>query len=133
MASKTININNQSFDISYELKNKQNKKTIIFLHGWASNKEIMKQAFGSTLEDYKHIYIDLPGFGKSSNQYILTTKEYANIIKEFLYQIDIKPQNSTIAGHSFGGKVATLLKPDILLLLSSAGILENKSTKYMIK
>ena len=37
-----------------------------------SNKEIMKQAFGKTLPHYKHIYLDMPGFGKSNNEMILT-------------------------------------------------------------
>jgi len=39
----------------------------------------------------------------------------------------------SIVGHSFGGKVATLLNPENLVLLSSAGILEQKSAKVKIK
>ena len=131
MASKHIEINNQSYDISYEIVNISNEKTIVFLHGWGSNKEIMKQGFKNELKDYKHIYIDMPGFGKSLNeQYILYTKDYADIINEFLNKLNIKA--NIIAGHSFGGKVATLLKPELLVLLSSAGIIEDKSAKTLL-
>jgi len=131
MASKNININNQEFNIAYEIKNIQNSKTIVFLHGWGSNKEVMKSAFINEFKEYKHIYIDMPGFGKSVNEkYILTTSNYANIIKEFLKQINIEA--NIIAGHSFGGKVATLLNPPLLVLLSSAGIIENKSAKTLL-
>jgi len=131
MASKLININNQSYNIVYDIVNISAKKTIVFLHGWGSNKEVMKQSFKNELKEYKHIYIDMPGFGKSINEdYILTTHEYANIIKEFLNTLNISAD--IIAGHSFGGKVATLLNPPLLVLLSSAGIIEDKSAKTLL-
>ena len=71
MALKRISFNSEDFDISYEIINKDAKKDLIILHGWGANKELMKNSFGSGLKDYRHIYIDLPGFGKSSNDYIL--------------------------------------------------------------
>ena len=132
MALKTITSENKTFDISYEILNPSKDRTIVFLHGWGSNKEIMKQGFGTFLKEYKHIYIDMPGFGKSSNNYILTTKEYGKIIKEFLNIINIDSSKSIIAGHSFGGKVSTLLKPQTLVLLSSAGIVEEKSAQTLL-
>lgn len=131
MASKTIVIDNKSFDISYEIVNPSAKIDFIVLHGWGSNKQIMKNSFSSYLKNFRHIYIDLPGFGKSSNKYILSTNDYVKIIDEFL-----KALNSTkdiIAGHSYGGKVATLLNPKNLVLLSSAGILEEKPLDVKIK
>lgn len=132
MAIKNITWQSKNFDISYEILNPKKDKIIIFLHGWGSNKEIMKQAFGTLLEKYKHIYIDMPGFGKSSNDYVLNTQDYANIVKEFLNKIDINYSSSIIAGHSFGGKIATLLNPSTLVLLSSAGIVEEKSAKTLL-
>jgi pimeloyl-ACP methyl ester carboxylesterase len=131
MASRLCKYKNLEFEISYEILNPKATKNIIFLHGWGSNKEIMKQAFGRYLKDFRHIYIDMPGFGKSFNDKFLTTQDYANIIKIFLdelnYKIDI------VAGHSFGGKVATLLNPKCLVLLSSAGILIPKPLLIKIK
>jgi len=80
----------------------------------------MRQAFGKLLPEYRHLYIDLPGFGKSSNDRFLSTADYAGIVAAFLEELRIAPR--IVAGHSFGGKVATLLDPPCLVLLSSAGI-----------
>lgn len=131
MALKTIVFEDKKFDISYEILNQKEIKVLVFLHGWGSNKEIMKQAFSSYLKDFKHIYIDMPGFGKSPNSYVLTTFDYANIVKEFLKELNCEVL--AVFGHSFGGKVATLLNPKNLILLSSAGILEKKSLKVKLK
>jgi pimeloyl-ACP methyl ester carboxylesterase len=132
MAVKQIKYNNKKFTINYELLNQTNKDTIVFLHGWASNKDIMKQAFYQYFPNLQHIYIDMPGFGKSLNEYILTTVDYGNIIKIFLEQFNIKHKTLIIVGHSFGGKVATLLQPSKLVLISSAGIIKNKSLKILL-
>jgi len=126
-----INNNKCSFDISYDILNSKNDKTVVFLHGWGSNKNIMKQAFGSFCQNMKHIYIDMPGFGNSSNDTVLTTDDYSKILNIFFNQIDVKPD--IIAGHSFGGKVATLLNPDLLVLLSTAGIIEEKPLSVKLK
>ena len=131
MASKKISIENRSFDISYEIVNPSAKKDFIVLHGWGSNKQLMKNAFSSYLSEYRHIYIDLPGFGKSTNDYELKTTDYYKIIEEFLKQLH--SSKDIIAGHSYGGKVATLLNPKNLVLLSSAGVLEQKSLDTKLK
>ncbi|MCG3684213.1 alpha/beta fold hydrolase [Aliarcobacter butzleri] len=131
MAIKNIVIDNKIFDISYEIINPSATKDIIFLHGWGSNKDIMKSAFSTYLKDFRHIYIDLPGFGKSPNEYVLTTNDYVNITSEFLKLLHSSKE--FIAGHSYGGKVATLLNPQNLILLSSAGILEEKPFDVKLK
>jgi len=131
MASREIYYREERFTISYEIVNPSKQEAIVILHGWGSNKDIMKKAFGSTLPRFKHIYIDMPGFGKSSNDMILETKEYAIIIDKFLNQIDTKAY--IIMGHSFGGKVATLMDSPNLVLLSSSGILVPKPIKVKFK
>jgi len=131
LASHEISYNNKTFIINYEIKNQSKNKTIIFLHGWGSNKEVMKSAFENLFVDLKHLYIDMPGFGKSLTKEILTTKDYANIINQFLQSIHIN--KDIVVGHSFGGKVATLLNPNNLILLSSAGIVEQKPMIVKIK
>jgi len=134
MALKSIDYFGKKFEISYEIVNKDKEKAILFLHGWGSNKELMKQAFSQYFDDFYQIYVDLPGFGNSKNNYILTTKDYANIIQIFLFKtLNLNPQSITIVGHSFGGKVATLLNPKNLVLLSSAGIIEKKPLKVRLK
>ena len=132
MAIKEVVYKGKTFAISYEIKNPTQENSILFLHGWGSNKEVSKSAFYNLFNSYKHIYIDMPGFGKSKNQNeILTTIDYCQITKEFLKELNTTPK--IIAGHSFGGKVATLLKPELLVLLSSAGIVPKKSFKVRAK
>lgn len=131
MATKTLIVNNKIFDISYEIINPREQKDIVFLHGWGSNKDIMKNVFSSYLKNFRHIYIDLPGFGNSENKYILKTSDYEEITNEFLKLLN--SSKDIVVGHSYGGKVATLLKPKNLVLLSSAGILEEKTLQTKLK
>lgn len=129
MATKHLIIDNKIFDISYEIINPTCQKDIIFLHGWGSNKDIMKNVFSSHMKNFRHIYIDLPGFGKTENKYTLKTSDYAKVVEELLKLLN--SSKDMIAGHSYGGKVATLLNPKNLILLSSAGILEEK--EFIVK
>ena len=131
MALREVVVGDKKFNINYEILNRDKTKNIIFLHGWGSNKEVMKSAFSNIFNEFRHIYIDMPGFGKSSNSYVLTTKDYAKIIDKFLLDLNIK--KDIIVGHSFGGKVATLLNPDLLVLLASAGIVLEKPLNVKIK
>jgi len=133
MATKNIDYFGKDFSVNYEIVNNDKKDVIVFLHGWGANKEIMKMAFGKELGNMKHVYIDMPGFGKSDNNYVLTTIDYAHIMKIFLDKIGINHNDVMIAGHSFGGKVAICLIPKTLILLSSAGILEEKSSQVKMK
>ena len=131
MAAKEINYKEKTFKLSYEMINPSAENSLLILHGWGSNKEIMKQAFGKELKEYKHIYLDMPGFGASTNDMILTTKDYGEIVQLFLDTLGLKP--SIVMGHSFGGKVATLLNIPHLVLLSSAGIVTIKPWSIKVK
>ncbi len=129
MAQRSISYKGHTFLISYEIKNPKSSVDAVVLHGWGSNKEIMKRSF--SLLPFRQIYIDLPGFGKSTNEIVLTTKDYANIIALFIDSIGAK--RDIVIGHSFGGKIATLLEPKLLVLLSSAGIVEKKPLSVRAK
>lgn len=133
MAIREISYLAKTFRISYEVKNPDKEKSILIIHGWGANKEIMIKAFGSYLNEFKQIYIDLPGFGKSDIFYELDSIKYKKIIQVFLNSLKLKPD--IIMGHSFGGKIATLLRPENLVLLSTAGIVEKKPfiVKFKIK
>jgi pimeloyl-ACP methyl ester carboxylesterase len=131
MAVKRVEYNNYFFDISYEIKNQNSDKYILFLHGWGSNRDIMKNAFYNFFLDYSHIYVDMPGFGKSKNSAVLNSSDYLNIMRIFLDSLEAIP--SIIVGHSFGGKIATLLNPKLLVLLSSAGVVVKKPFAVKMK
>jgi pimeloyl-ACP methyl ester carboxylesterase len=83
------------------------------------------------MDQFRHIYIDLPGFRGSINHSVLDSQEYTRILEVFLELIGAKKE--IIIGHSFGGKIATLLNPNLLVLLSSAGIRLPKSLNVLIK
>ncbi len=131
MALTTVEYRGEKFDLSYEILNPAAEETILFLHGWGSSKTLMKQAFGKTLSSMRHIYIDMPGFGGSNAPISLITRDYADIMKLFLEAITMSPK--IIVGHSFGGKVATLLNPSCLVLVASAGILVPKPLSVRFK
>jgi pimeloyl-ACP methyl ester carboxylesterase len=131
MASRVISYKEKHFSLSYEQANPAKTQTILILHGWGSNKEIMKQAFGKKFANFRHLYVDLPGFGRSNNDMILKTEDYTQILQLFLDALEVEPL--IVMGHSFGGKVATLLHTPVLVLLSSAGILTEKPWSVKLK
>jgi len=131
MAIKSIQYKHHTLDISYEIKNQHASVDLIVLHGWGSNKNLMKQSFSNYMDGFRHIYIDLPGFGKSTCSLALNTSDVARIVE--LLMIHLNASKDIIVGHSFGGKVATLLDPKMLVLLSSAGIYISKPLKVKIK
>ncbi|WP_457743923.1 alpha/beta fold hydrolase [Sulfurimonas sp.] len=131
MAVKSIQYNQYTFDISYEILNPDAKVDLIILHGWGSNKNLMKQTFAPYMNGFRHIYIDLPGFGNSTCSCSMTTSDVARVVE--LFMIHINASKDIILGHSFGGKVALVLEPKVLVLVSSAGIYTPKSLKVQVK
>lgn len=131
MAIRSITQNDRNFAISYKILDNKQSSWILFLHGWGANKELMEMAFGKLFSDFNHLYVDLCGFGGSSNDYILDSKDYAKIMQIFLESLKILPK--IIIAHSFGGKVATLLNPPLLVLLSSAGLQKKQNLKVKLK
>lgn len=131
MAVKSILFNHHTLDISYEIVNPSAKIDLIVLHGWGSNKGLMKQSFSPYMDSFRHIYIDLPGFGSSTCNLPLTTRDYARAVE--LLMVHLNASKDIILGHSFGGKVALILEPQVLVLVSSAGIYVPKSLKVKTK
>ena len=125
MAQKSIAYCGDNIDISYEIVNPNAKVDFVVLHGWGSNKNLMKQFFSPYMKGFRHIYIDLPGFGNSTASCAMQTKDVADIVRIFLQEI--KASSTIVLGHSFGGKVALLLEPKLLVLVASAGIYVPKS------
>ena len=125
MAIKEIEYNGLKYSLSYEIIGQNGVKNMLILHGWGANKELMKMAFSKHLSEFNCVYLDLPGFGLSSAlEVALHTSDYANIVSKFIHFLGLKFE--LVMGHSFGGKIATLLEPKNLILLSSAGIVKQK-------
>lgn len=131
MALKSLQYKQHTFDISYEILNPTASVDCIILHGWGSDKNLMKNLFQKEMSAFRHIYIDLPGFGKSTSPMALTTADVARIVE--LLMIHINASKDIILGHSFGGKVALLLEPKLLVLVASAGIYIRKPLTIQLK
>jgi pimeloyl-ACP methyl ester carboxylesterase len=97
---------------------------IILLHGWGLNLHTFDNLAKQLNEDYTIYQLDLPGFGLSEIDEVLTIKDYADIINEFCCSLAII--NPVVVGHSFGGRVAlkyaTCYPIDKLVLISSPGL-----------
>jgi len=113
--------------ISYLDNNLENKKSLVFVHGWGADKDNLKSIYFPLLNDFRIISIDLPGFGESSMpDEIYGSKEYAGILADFFTFLKLNDIN--YIGHSFGGKIGLLLSIyhknliKRLVLISSNGI-----------
>jgi pimeloyl-ACP methyl ester carboxylesterase len=131
MASRVFQTPIGGFEVSYLREGSVELPEILFLHGWGANKELMRAVFSRHCENYRALYVDLPGFGASRNNKTLTTADYAVIVRSVLETLAVEP--ITIVGHSFGGKIAVLLDPPCLALISSAGIPKKKSLFVLVK
>ena len=81
--------------------------TLVLLHGWGQNIEMMKPIGDKLFKEYKILIIDLPGFGKSEepkNEWMLD--DYVSLLHNLLNELNI--ENIVLIGHSFGGKIALL-------------------------
>lgn len=108
-------------DINY-IDYGEGKNTIVFLHGWGQNIEMMKPVGDKLQKNNRIIIVDLPGFGETKEpSTIWTMYDYADAIKEFLTELKI--DNPIMVGHSFGGKIsliyASKYKTEKLILFGS--------------
>ena len=80
--------------------------TLVFLHGWGQNIEMMKPV-GDKIKNNRIIIIDLPGFGDSPEpNEIWSMYDYADMVHELLDSLDVS--NPILLGHSFGGKISLI-------------------------
>lgn len=94
-------------NINYTRYGKTESDTVVLLHGWGQNIEMM-QPLGNALQETNDIVIiDLPGHGFSEEpKEVLEVSDFVEIIKELLQKINI--ENPILIGHSFGGKISLL-------------------------
>ena len=108
--------------INYIMYGQEKKDTIVLLHGWGQNIEMMRMLGDPFAETHNVLIIDLPGFGKSQQPtYPWMLRDYINAVENLLKFLKIK--NPIMIGHSFGGKLAliyaSLYETKKLVLLAS--------------
>lgn len=100
----TIDIND--ITLNY-LEYGEGKESLIFLHGWGQNIQMMKPVADYFQKEYKIYILDLPGFGYSSEPtFAYQVEDYVDVLKKFIEKKKIS--NPTLIGHSFGGKISLL-------------------------
>ncbi len=96
----------KNVQINYIRYGNKNGKTIVLLHGWGQNIEMMKPV-GDALTKNDIIIIDLPGHGKSEEpKEVWLLDDFADMVHELLKSLKI--ENPILIGHSFGGKISLL-------------------------
>ena len=96
----------RNININYIRYGDIDKQSVVLLHGWGQNIEMMKPV-GDSLIDNDVIIIDLPGHGKSEEpKEVWNLKEFVNMIHELLTSLNVK--DPILIGHSFGGKLSLL-------------------------
>ena len=100
----------------------EGKNTIVLLHGWGQNIEMMKPIGDRFKKNSRIIIVDLPGFGMSDEpNSIWTLNDYVEGIKDLLDSLEVS--NPILIGHSFGGKIslvyASKYKVEKLVLFGS--------------
>lgn len=81
--------------------------SLVLLHGWNQNIEMMMPIGEKFFDRYNVLIIDLPGFGKSSEpEYSWTVYEYADCVKQMVDDLGL--DKIILMGHSFGGRVGLI-------------------------
>lgn len=112
----------KGININYKDSGNKELSSIVYLHGWGQNIEMMEPIAKPFKNRHRIIIIDLPGFGSSDEpDEVWSLEDYADMVHELLKSLGIK--KTSMIGHSFGGKIAIVYasKYDVerLILLAS--------------
>ena len=92
-------------NINYINYGKKDGETVVLLHGWGQNIQMMKPIGDNLSSECNVIIIDLPGYGLSDEpKYAWSVYDYVEMLKKLLDKLKVK--NPFLIGHSFGGKIS---------------------------
>jgi len=93
--------------VNYYFCDSGSNETMVLLHGWGQNIEMMMPIGDKFNKNYNILIIDLPGFGKSSEpNYSWEVIDYVECVKKIVDDLELK--NIILIGHSFGGRISLL-------------------------
>ena len=100
-------VNIKNTNINYIDYGDSKKNTIVLLHGWGQNIEMMKPVGDKLVKLGRVVIIDFPGHGASSEpNYAWNDYDFVDMLYELFKQIGI--DNPILIGHSFGGRISLL-------------------------
>ena len=120
--------------LNYQRYGNKDGKSIVLLHGWGQNIDMMKPIGDRFTKEFDIIIFDLPGFGGSSEPPIFwSCYDYVEFIHDVLVELGV--DNPIIVGHSFGGKLGLLYasKYDVNKLVCLASPFCKEITKVSLK
>lgn len=112
----------ENININYEYIDNKKENTLVYLHGWGQNIQMMLPIAKPFAKDNNVLVIDLPGHGKTKEpSYAWELDTFVDMLHE-LFKF-LKIDDPILIGHSFGGKIsiiyASKYKVKKLVLLSS--------------
>lgn len=124
----------KSININYEYIDNKKKTTLVFLHGWGQNIDMMKLIAIPHCKKTNILLIDLPGHGKSEEpKSIWSLEDFCDMVYELGKSLKIK--NIVLIGHSFGGKISIIYasKYEVSKLILLASPFDVKIKKPSLK
>lgn len=95
----------RDLNIHYEFHDIGADTTLVLLHGWGQNIQMMEPIGEFYYSTMNVLLLDLPGFGSSDEpDFAWTVYDYADFMKEFIDSFALK--KIMMIGHSFGGKIS---------------------------
>ncbi len=107
-------------------------RDLVLLHGWGGSSESFSDIQKLLAHNFRVTAFDLPGFGRAKTlPKPWSIDNYVQFLSETVAKLRI--ESFSLAGHSFGGRVAIKFavthpeKLSVLILIASAGIKHKKS------
>ena len=137
---KELKINGKKVHLKH-VGDGQCQRKMLLLHGWNNSKG--SSSWTQFLEDYHAldpntmiVAPDMPGFGQSEEpDSVWGVHDYTNWVESLYRELEMD-SDTVLAGHSFGGAVASLLSKKVeskkLILMAAAIIRPTQSTKQKI-
>lgn len=123
--------------INYKIFHKNKSRPIFLLHGWGADGEIFENLI-SNFPNKTFITLDFPPFGKSEKN--IKDWNLFSYVSLFISLCEhLKIENCDILGHSFGGRIATIVcavRPTLVhscILANSAGMKPKRNLKYYMQ
>lgn len=131
-----IDMNKNNGYINYVRYGNKEGETIVLLHGWGQNIEMMRPIGEHFVKTKDIILIDLPGHGGSSEpSFAYEVEDYADCIHALLEKLEV--DNPVLMGHSFGGKVSLFYASKYhvkkLVLFASPYCPEQQKVSFKVK